>query len=216
MDIWPMWDPIENIMLDRTQLSRGGPVRFDAGVLPAAPRGIAVGGPSVAECDPGPCVRIGEEGDKIAMDAIDLEDQIADSTTRRTIVKTGVKLAYVAPVVAVSFRVSEMRARAQVVISDFVCPPNLICGVQQEPCGEDADGVCSSVRSVEVQSCICGNDNCGPACSTDDDCQSYAPGAICQAPGTGCCGQACIAPCHAFDSTSARKRSKARGSNAGE
>ena len=169
----------------------------------------------MAKCDHCPCVRIGEEGDKIAMNAIDLEDQIADSTTRRTIVKTGVKLVYVAPVVAVSFRVSEMRARAQAVIS-VVCPPSVICGVQQAPCGEDADGRCSSVRSVEVQSCICGNDNCGPSCSTDDDCQSYAPGAICQAPDTGCCGQVCIAPCHAFDSTSARQRSKARGSNAGE
>jgi hypothetical protein len=152
------------------------------------------------------------------MDGIDLEDRLADSTTRRTVVKTGVKLAYAAPVVAASFRLSQMRARAQVAISDFVCPPNLICGVQQEPCGEDASGVCSSVRSVEAQSCICGNDACGPACSTDDDCQAYAPGAICQAPDTGCCGQACIAPCHAFDSTSAKsaKKRAAKGSNAGE
>jgi hypothetical protein len=207
--------PNESDMLRWYPPLPGGPVRHDAGTLPASPRGIAVGGPSVAECDHGPCVRIGEEGDKIAMDAIDLENQIAASTTRRTIVKTGVKLAYVAPVVAVSFRVSEMRVRAQVVISDFVCPPNVICGVQQEPCGEDVDGVCSSVRSVEAQSCICGNDNCGPSCSTDDDCQSYAPGAICQAPETGCCGQVCIAPCHAFDGSSAR-RSPSSGSNAGE
>jgi len=169
----------------------------------------------VTDCGHSLCVRIGDEGDKIAMDAIDREGWIADSTTRRTVVKTGVKLAYVAPIVAASFRLSEMRARAQAVIS-VVCPPNLICGVQQEPCGEDADGVCSSVRSVEAQSCICGNDACGPTCSTDDDCQEFAAGAICQAPDTGCCGQACIAPCHAFDSTSARKRSKARGSNAGE
>jgi hypothetical protein len=149
------------------------------------------------------------------MGAIDLEDRIADATTRRTVVKTGVKLAYATPIVAASFRLSQMRASAQAAVSGFVCPPNLICGVQQQPCGEDADGRCSSVRSVEAQSCICGNDNCGPACGTDDDCQSYAPGAICQAPGTGCCGQVCIAPCHAFDSTSAKKRSS-KGSNSGK
>jgi hypothetical protein len=177
--------------------------------------GVLVGDPSVPKCGHGLWVRSDEEGDEIAMDAIELDDRIADSTTRRTVVKTGVKLAYVAPIVAASFRLSEMRIRAQVVISDFVCPPNLVCGIQNEPCGEDASGVCSSVRSVEAQSCICGNDACGPTCSTDDDCQEFAAGAICQAPGTGCCGQACIAPCHAFDSTSAR-RSPSSGSNAGE
>src|SRR4051812_19146653 len=96
--------------------------------------GVLVGGPSVTDCGHSLCVRIGDEGDKIAMDAIDREGWTADSTTRRTVVKTGVKLAYVAPIVAASFRLSEMRARAQAVIS-VVCPPNLICGVQQEPCG---------------------------------------------------------------------------------
>jgi hypothetical protein len=32
-------------------------------------------------------------GERIAMDAIDLENRIAESTTRRTVVTTGVKLA---------------------------------------------------------------------------------------------------------------------------
>jgi len=52
------------------------------------------------------------------MDAIDLEDQIADSPTRRTIVKTGVKLAYVAPIVAASFKVSG-------VLAQTISPPPL-------------------------------------------------------------------------------------------
>jgi hypothetical protein len=77
-----------------------------------------VDGPSTAGCDHGPCVRSGEKGDKIAMDAIDLEDQIADSPTRRTIVKTGVKLAYVAPIVAASFKVSGVNAQTISPIKD--------------------------------------------------------------------------------------------------
>lgn len=36
-----------------------------------------------------------------------LDDTLATATTRRTIVKTGAKLAYVAPLVAVSFQVSQ-------------------------------------------------------------------------------------------------------------
>jgi len=151
------------------------------------------------------------------MDGIDLESQIATSTTRRTVVKTGAKLAYAAPVLAASFRLSQMGAMAAV--SGNVCPPNLICGVQPEECDSPGDdtGVCSQVKSVEADSCICGNDACGPACSTDADCQKYAPGAICQAPDTGCCGQACIAPCHAFDGGNTRKKSAARrGSNSGQ
>jgi hypothetical protein len=52
------------------------------------------------------------------MDAIDLEDQIADSPTRRTIVKTGVKLAYVAPIVAASFKVSGVLAQTISPIKD--------------------------------------------------------------------------------------------------
>src|SRR5687768_567719 len=130
------------------------------------------------------------------MDRIDLEDRIANSTTRRTIVKTGAKLAYVAPIVAASFKVSAINALAQV--SPPTCPPNLICNEREAPCGEDVDGVCSNVVSVDPTSCICGNDSCGPACETDSDCQTYAPGSICQAPDTGCCGQTCIAPCGAF------------------
>ena len=38
----------------------------------------------------------------------------ADSPTRRTIVKTGVKLAYVAPIVAASFKVSAVNAQAPI------------------------------------------------------------------------------------------------------
>ncbi len=96
--------------------------------------------------------------------------------------------------------------------ASIVCPPNLVCGVTQAPCGQDTTGVCSSVRSVEATSCICGNDACGPACSTDADCQSYAPGAICQASGTGCCGQICIAPCGGLASAQQERTSSTTSS----
>jgi len=151
------------------------------------------------------------------MDGIDFEDRLAEATTRRTIVTTGVKLAYVAPVLAASFRLSELRATAAVAISGNACPPNLICGVRRSDCGQDSDGICSNVVSVNPASCICGNDSCGPTCSTDADCQGYAKGSICQAPDTGCCGQTCIAPCKAFDTTRATSRaaSTRSGSNSG-
>ena len=131
------------------------------------------------------------------------------ATTRRRVLKTGVKLAYAAPLVAATMKVSAHGSLAAV--SGFTCPPNLVCGGVQAPCGSDASGPCSSVRSVDDVSCICGNDSCGPTCTTDADCQAYAAGAICQAPGTGCCGQACIAPCGAFDT--ARLSRASTGSN---
>jgi hypothetical protein len=117
-----------------------------------------------------------------------------------------------------TIEVAEPAAEAHLGHGDTLgpCCPNLICRVQSAYCDEDGDDVCSTVRSVDAQSCICGNDICGPSCSTDDDCQSYAPGAICQAPETGCCGQRCIAPCHAFDSSRAEVRRSLKGSNAGE
>jgi hypothetical protein len=48
------------------------------------------------------------------MDGIDLEDRIADSTTRRTVVKTGVKLAYVTPIIAASFTLRDANAQAPI------------------------------------------------------------------------------------------------------
>jgi|SwirhisoilCB2_FD_contig_91_3361844_length_1080_multi_5_in_0_out_0_1 hypothetical protein len=139
-----------------------------------------------------------------AREGVGMLEQISDAleregTTRRQVIRTGVKIAYAAPVVAATMRLGSQGARAAV--ASFECPPNLICGVLPQQCGEDETGICSSVRSVEANSCICGNDACGPVCNSDAECQSYAPGAICQAPGTGCCGQKCIAPCHGFDGT---------------
>jgi hypothetical protein len=71
------------------------------------------------------------------------------------------------------------------------CP--LICGVVSRPCGATPDS-CNCVESVEGKK-ICGADPCGPECSSDAECDAIVPGAICQTPDTGCCGQTCIFPC---------------------
>src|SRR5215210_2270338 len=48
----------------------------------------------------------------------DLSEQLDSRSTRRTIVKTGVKLAYVAPIVAASFKVSGVNAQTISPIKD--------------------------------------------------------------------------------------------------
>jgi len=45
----------------------------------------------------------------------EITQQLSTSTTRRTVVKTGMRLAYAAPVVAASYKLSAMSARAQAV-----------------------------------------------------------------------------------------------------
>jgi hypothetical protein len=130
-----------------------------------------VGRPSVAECDHGPCARIDEEGDKIAMDAIDLEDRIADSPTRRTVVKTGVKLAYVAPIVAASFKLRE--ASAQEVMSPGNPNPECrgaTCG-NFIPCATNPDCICTTT-AAGGGFCVPGSTQCAGLadCAADLSC----------------------------------------------
>jgi hypothetical protein len=64
---------------------------------------------------------------KIAMTSkFDLTEQLDSETTRRTVVATGVKLAYAAPIVAASLKVSALGASA-------VTPGGLICEDEQSP-----------------------------------------------------------------------------------
>jgi hypothetical protein len=74
-----------------------------------------------------------------------------------------------------------------------VCPEPIICGVFTPLCGPGTEA-CVCVESVEGTK-ICGADPCGPPCTSDAECEALVPGAICQAPNTGCCGQTCIFPC---------------------
>ena len=85
------------------------------------------------------------------MVSIDLEDQIADSPTRRTIVKTGVKLAYVAPIVAASFKVSG-------VLAQTISPPPLEGCFHSTGTNGGCMPACTSAGFTGAQ--------CGPICGT--------------------------------------------------
>jgi hypothetical protein len=118
------------------------------------------------------------------MGAIDIEDRIADSPTRRTVVKTGVKLAYVTPIVAASFKLRE--ASAQEVMSPGNPNPECrgaTCG-NFIPCGPGGGCVCFSTSSgggfcatgsnpcAELVTCPGGQGDCPPdtICIVDSCC----------------------------------------------
>jgi len=111
------------------------------------------------------------------MDAIDLEDQIADSPTRRTVVKTGVKLAYATPIVAASFKLRN--ASAQEVMSPG--NPNPECrGATCEtfiPCAANPDCVCTTT-AAGGGFCIPGSTQCAGLadCAADLSCPA---GSVC-------------------------------------
>jgi hypothetical protein len=105
------------------------------------------------------------------MDAIDLEDRIADSPTRRTVVKTGVKLAYVAPIVAASFKLRE--ASAQEVMSPGNPNPECrgaTCG-NFIPCATNPDCICTTT-AAGGGFCVPGSTQCAGLadCAADLSC----------------------------------------------
>lgn len=54
---------------------------------------------------------------------------------------------------------------------------------------------CSCILSVEgCPSCVDEN-TCGPSCASSEDCATYGPGAVCEAPGCGNCELTCMLPC---------------------
>jgi hypothetical protein len=75
------------------------------------------------------------------------------------------------------------------------------CGGAVPFCGSGAE-TCLCTASVEGP-VICGGNNCGPSCTSSAECEAiFGPGAVCQAPGTGCCGQRCIPACGSPSTTS--------------
>ena len=96
------------------------------------------------------------------------------------------------------------------------CPPSSGCtrgidcsgGAVFQRCGQRTGLFCACVESLE--GCFtCGQAFCGGACQTTEECvERLGPGAICQAAGTGCCGQQCIAACAPDSATTARIRSE--------
>ena len=128
-----------------------------------------------------------------------LVDRLEDKTTRRTVVKTGAKIAYVAPAVAASFKMSAMSAGAQRASPVAGCE-QFNCGTVIDFCNEDV--FCALFNRP---ACVCtdsleGTELCGDWCfacgaGTGQGCTSSRTcptGWHCT---TTCCGNYCIPPC---------------------
>jgi hypothetical protein len=120
---------------------------------------------------------------------------MSDGSTRRTIVKTGAKLAYAAPLVAASFRLSKMSAAAQAasLIPDRACENPAVCAVITESCPAG----CNSINPLCTQE---GTKHCTKGSLTDPclDSSDCPVGQVCLriscfAPGspTSFCQQVC-------------------------
>lgn len=146
----------------------------------------------------------------------DMAEKLTDTTTRRTIVKTGAKLAYAVPVVAATTRLSGGSA----VAASPPCGGGGVCKVDQDCCaGETCIGGICSVANCEGRTCgnfaqchatadcqcytapegagVCG---CNTLCSAAPPCTSSAdcgPGRFCAV--NSCCGAAgvCLSICDA-------------------
>ena len=110
----------------------------------------------------------------------------APPTTRRAVLRTGVRLAYAAPVVAASMRLSAGSAGAQV--SGPVCPGGhiLLNGgcfeIANAGCGATCLGVSGAVEGSSSFLCVIGTSR---LCTTSADCpagEACAAGAVCVAP----------------------------------
>ena len=132
----------------------------------------------------------------------ELTDRIGVRTTRRTIVKTGAKIAYVAPVVAASFKLSALNVSAQAASPGGVAGT---CLAGQDSCN-GADFVCNGggptgrcfCTSTTEGGLLCGNFDRG-SCSGYQSCTASTQcpaGEVC-APGPDCCGGICLTVCPA-------------------
>jgi hypothetical protein len=74
------------------------------------------------------------------------------------------------------------------------CTQGFVCGGTVPFCNTQYTCGCTSVLEggVVCGSAFCSNETCA---STAYCVNTYGPFAVCQAPGTGCCGQKCVLPC---------------------
>ena len=92
------------------------------------------------------------------------------TTTRRTIVKTGTKVAYAAPLVAVSFKLSGQGVGA--ISGDDGCSPSSgqTCG-SYEACGTTPAGNPCVCHQTVANTTVCGAyGTCTTPCNTNGDC----------------------------------------------
>jgi hypothetical protein len=148
---------------------------------------------------------------------MDTDGRLTAATTRRTIVRTGAKLAYAAPLVATSLKLSAMNVAATHSPGHVACE-TFVCG--------NPRGLCTEPGSLDVCACFeltedpgnglclgdfpCSSDS---ACNTTADCPS---GSTCVT--NTCCGlgvQLCAPACPApTDSRSRRPPDEVSGPTA--
>jgi len=89
--------------------------------------------------------------------------------------------------------VTTLGARAFAAGSNTPCTTGYVCGSGIPYCNAAQTCMCITTNQGAT---VCSDlfATCGAACNTDSDCPS---GSVCQAPGSGCCGQVCIALCPA-------------------
>ena len=112
-----------------------------------------------------------------------VSERLSTATTRRAVVRSGTKLAYAAPLIAVSFQLRSLEATAQGVGSPTCQPDTCGVGGQCTPC---RDALCGLLCTVE-RTIVC-VDLTVPACESLDDCGGTADcgaGRVCVA--GACC-----------------------------
>jgi hypothetical protein len=123
-----------------------------------------------------------------------LDELTSRTTTRRTIVRTGTKLAYAAPLMAASIKLSGAGASADVVSGSCTAENNYCTNAQVGTCGSSPDCICSNT-SLGI---FCHHLTCAAcfACSSDADCQAIGLTNATCVPNDDCCGaSSCLTPC---------------------
>ena len=117
----------------------------------------------------------------------EITGRLSTSTTRRTVVKTGAKLAYAAPLVAASFKLAELKTIAQTAsgVQDPVCIGTRD-GCNSGGCGPGGSCICTVTPEGGV---FCFSQFCGPACTSSAQCVdgNGVQNGLCSTNTGGCC-----------------------------
>jgi hypothetical protein len=117
-------------------------------------------------------------------------EQLQAPTTRRTVIQTGAKMAYAAPLIAASFKLSASAVGAQAVSGG----PNPECAgatcatYDNFPCSTDPDCVCAATSVGGL--CVPGSTSCGVVGPCDNG--ACPDGSVCVY--DSCCGSPVCVP----------------------
>jgi hypothetical protein len=115
---------------------------------------------------------------------MDTDGRFPTPTTRRTIVATGAKLTYAAPLVATSLKLSAMNVAA---ISPGSRCAGEATGCTAGGCGPGNSCICTTQRGSRTPFCF--SQGCGVPCETSADCvdANGVPIGLCSNNTGGCC-----------------------------